>query len=84
MGRGDRRSTEERYEELSWLAKMVWDFYRSLSGQLSNPYDEAAFQAELYKNIDPDTTKSIITAYHCLNHAMQKIIPLVNFLPIFF
>ena len=60
---------------------MVWDFHRSLYGQLSKLEEEAAFQDNLYKNIEPKTAKAIIAATHHLNNAIHKIITLVNHMP---
>ena len=81
---GETASAEERYEALSWLAKMVRAFQGILSGQFSNPYDKTAFKAKLYKNIDPETAKDIIVATHCPNCAMHKIITQANSMCIFF
>ena len=81
---GETVSAEERDEALSRLAKMVWAFQRSLARQLSNPDDEAAFQAELYEKIDPETAKAIIAATHRPNRAMHEISTSVNRLPIHF
>ena len=81
---GDTVSTEYRDEALSQLVKILWAFQRSLSRQLSNPEDKAAFQAKLYKNIYPETAKVVIAAYHHLDRAMRKISNLVNRLPIHF
>ena len=61
---------------------MVWAFQRSLARQFSNPGDKAAFQAELYKNIDPETAKTIIEATCRPNGAMRDNITSVNCLPI--
>ena len=69
---------------LSLLANIVWAFKRSLSGQFSKPDDEATFQSELYKNIEPETANENIAATHCTNRAMYKIITLVNHLSIHF
>ena len=63
---------------------MVWPFKRRLAGKLSNPNNEAAFQAELYRNIDSETNKTIIAVTHIPNRAMHKIITLVNSLTIHF
>ena len=81
-GGGGWVSTKERDEELSWLSKMVWAFLRSLAGQLSNPDDEAYFQAKLYKNINPGTTKASIAATCRPNCAMHNISTSANSLPI--
>ena len=43
-----------------------------------------AFQAELYKNIDPETAKAIIAATHRPNRAMHEISTSVNHLTIYF
>ena len=56
---------------MSRLANIVWAFQRILAGQMSNLYEEAVFQAQLYKNIDPDTAKAIIAETHIPNCAMQ-------------
>ena len=61
---------------------MVWAFLRSLAGQLSNPDDEAYFQAKLYKNINPGTTKASIAATCRPNCAMHNISTSANSLPI--
>ena len=66
-------SAEDIDEELSRLTKMVWDFQRSLSRQFSNLNDEAAFQAELYENIDPETAYAIIAATHIPNSSMHEV-----------
>ena len=66
------------------LVKMVWDFHMILARQLSNPEDEAAFQAKLYKKIDPETAKAIIAATNCPNRAMYDISTSVNHPPIRF
>ena len=63
---------------------MVWDFQKIISGQFTNPDDEAAFQANIYKKIDPKTAKVIISATHHPNSAMYDIITLANSLPIMF
>ena len=73
-------STGDRDEALIRLDKMVWAFHSSLSGKFSNPENEVAFQAEPYKNIDPEDAESIIAATCCPNHAMHKISNLVNIL----
>ena len=44
-----------------------------LPGKLSNPNNNAVFQAELYQNIDPKTDKAIIAATHRPSHAMHYI-----------
>ena len=75
---GETVSSEERDETLILLVNMVWAFQRSISRQLSSPDDKAEFQAKLYKKTDPETAKSIISATHCPNHAMQKIRTSVN------
>ena len=76
--------SKERDEAFSQYAKMFWSFQRSLSGKFSNPDNEAAFLAELYKNIDPNTSKAIIAATHCTNQAMEDIITSVNCLNMHF
>ena len=68
---GDTVTAEERYEALSWLANMVWSFHRSLYGKCSIPDDDAAFQEDLYENIDPKTSKAIIAATHSHNLSMN-------------
>ena len=45
----------------------------SLARQFSNPDNKAAFQAELYENIDPETAKAVIAATRCPNCDMHKI-----------
>ena len=52
---------------------MVWDFQRIIAGKISNLEDEAAFQADLYKNIDPRTAREIIAVTNHTNRDMQKI-----------
>ena len=69
---------------MSQLDKMVCAFQRSLSGKLFDPDDEAAFRAKIYKNIDPETAKTIIAATNCPNCAMNDIITSINCLPIHF
>ena len=64
---------EDIDEALSVLANMVWVFQRILSGQFSNLDDEAAFQAELYKNIYPETARGIIAATHRHNRVIRNI-----------
>ena len=64
---------EDIDEALSVLANMVWVFQRILSGQFSNLDDEAAFQAELYKNIYPETARDIIAATHRHNRVIRNI-----------
>ena len=81
---GNTVSTKERDAVLSRLAKIIWDFQSSLYGKLSNLDNKAAFQANIYKNIDPETAKAIIAETHCPNDAMQDISTLVNRLPIIF
>ena len=66
------------------LVKMVWYFHMILARQLPNPEDEAAFQAKLYRKIDPETTKDIIVATHCPNCAMHKISTQANSLCTYF
>ena len=56
----------------------------SLYGKWSNTYNKAAFQAKLYKNIDPDNAKITIAANDNTNCAMHKIITSVSYLPIYF
>ena len=63
---------------------MVWAFQRSLYGRLDNLDDEVAFQADLYKNVDPDTSNAIITETHGPNSSMGDISTSVNCLPIHF
>ena len=63
---------------------MVWVFQRSLSEQLPNPNDETEFQSDLYKNIDPETAKSIIAETHCPNSTMHNISTLLNRIPVYF
>ena len=81
---GETVSAEDRDEVLSKLVNMVWAFWRILDRQLSNPDNEAEFKAKLYEKIDPESAKAIIAATHHPNHDMQKIITLVNHLPIHF
>ena len=81
---GETASAEEIDEALSQLANMLWDFQRRLAGKWSNPDNNAAFQAKLYKNIDPDTAKAIIEGTHHPNRAMHKIITSANCLLINF
>ena len=81
---GDTVSAEDRYEELIRLVKMVWAFQRSLAGKLSNLDEEAAFQAELYEKIDPETANAIIEETNCPNIPMHNISTSVNSLPIYF
>ena len=81
---GETVSAEEIDEALSQLDKMVRDFQRSLSGNLSNPDNKVAFQANLSKNINPDTDKAIIAETHLPNHVMHEIRTSVNCLPIHF
>ena len=50
----------------------------SLSRQISNLDDKSEFHSNLYKNIEPETAKTIIAATHCPNHAMPDIITAVN------
>ena len=76
--------SEKRDEYLSEFPKMAWDFHRNLAVKLSNPDDKAVFQADLYKMIDPETSKAIISATHHSNHAMHAIGTLVNCLLIHF
>ena len=52
---GETVRAKERDEELIQLDNMVWGFHRDIYGQLSNPDNEAEFQTDLYKNIDPET-----------------------------
>ena len=52
-----------------------------LARQFSNPDNEMAFQAKLYKNIDPNTAKVVIAATHRPNSSMHKISTSVNSLP---
>ena len=66
---GVKVSAEEIDEEFSSLLKMVWAFQRSLAEKLSNQDNEAKLQVDLYKNINPDSSKTIIAATHCPNHA---------------
>ena len=77
-------SAIERDEALSLLAKMVWVFQRIISGQLSNLDNDAAFQADLYENIDPKNSKAITAAIHHPNFAMHKISISVNRVPMHF
>ena len=49
---------------------------------MSNPDDGAAFQAELYKQIDPEPAMSIISVTHRPNCAIKDVSILVNHLPI--
>ena len=44
-----------------------------LPGKFSNPDDEAASQAEIYKKIDTETAKSIISATHHTNGTIHDI-----------
>ena len=69
---------------LSLFSKMVWAFQRSLAEKLSNQDNEAKLQVDLYKNINPDSSKTIIAATHRPNCAKHKISTLVNRLPLFF
>ena len=77
-------SGEERYEVLSKIFKMAWAFQARLAIKLSNLDNRAAFQAEIYKNIKPDTAKAIIAETCRPNHAMHNISALLNCLPIHF
>ena len=81
---GEIASNEYIYKPLILFSKMVWTFQRRLSRQFYNRDYEAEFQAELYKNIDPDTSKAIIAVTRHPYHAVHKIITSVNFLPIHF
>ena len=63
---------------------MVWAFQRSLARQLSNLDDEAAFQVDLYKNIEPGTSKTIIAETYSPIWAIHKIRTSVNRLLIHF
>ena len=81
---GETLLTEDRDEVLSRLANIVWLFKRIISILLSNPDDEAAFQAEIYKKIEPKTANAIISATNCPNRAMHDISTSVNHLPIYF
>ena len=69
---------------LSILFKMVWEFQRSLAGQLSNMDNKEEFQAKLYKNINPKSANVIIEETHLPNRDMHRIITLVYCLPIHF
>ena len=64
---------QDRDEALSLFTKMVWAFQMIVARQLSNLGDEAAFQAKLYKNIDPETVNKTIAATHRPNCAMHNI-----------
>ena len=55
-----------------------------LVGQLSNPDDEAVFQDDLYKIIDPKTTKAIVAATHHPYSNMHEIVTSVDCLTIHF
>ena len=81
---GDTVRDEDRDEALITLATRAWDFQRILSGQFSSPDDETAFQANLYRKIDPETTKDIVVATHCPNCAMHKISTQANSLCTYF
>ena len=70
---GEKVITEDRYESLIILVRMVWDFQRSLAGKLSNPDNEELFQAEIYENNNPETAKNVIAATHRPNCAIHKI-----------
>ena len=76
--------SEERDELLSRLVKIVWAFQRSLARQMSKPDNKASFQAGLYKNINPKTTKAIIAETRRPNFSMHNISTMVNCLPIHF
>ena len=73
---------EHKYEELIWLAKMLWYFQRIISVQLSKTDDEATFRAYLYKNINPETAKAVIAATHGSNRDIHKISTSANRLSI--
>ena len=77
-------SDEERDKAFSLLAKMVWVFQRIISGQFSNLDNEAAFQADLYENIDPKNSKASIAETHYPNFSMHKISISVNCLSMHF
>ena len=79
---GETAITKNIDEALSWLAKMAWYFQRNLARKLSNPDNEASFQANLYKNMNPKTAKDIIAATHHPNSAMHKISTSIENLPI--
>ena len=53
------------------MDNIVWAFQRILDGKMSNLDEEAVFQSELYKNIDPNTAKAIIAATHLPNCDMH-------------
>ena len=57
---GDTVISEERDDTLSRLVKMVWDFQIILARHLYNPDNEAVFQADLYKNINPVLPEPIL------------------------
>ena len=76
--------SEEIDEVFSRLSNMLWAFQRILAGKLSNWDDEAELQSKIYKNIFPETSKAVIVATHCPNHAMHNIITSVNRLPVHF
>ena len=80
---GETLISDKRYEVMSLLDNILWAFKNVLAGKLSNWDDEAAFQAGLYENIDPETTKAIISAIHRPNSSMQKINTSVKSLPIY-
>ena len=76
--------SEERDEVLILLARTIRAFKISLAVNLSNPDDKAAFQANLYENIDPKISKAIIAATHFLNGTIHTISTSVNCMTIFF
>ena len=49
---------------------------------MSDLDNEASFQTELYKKMNPKTANDIIAVTHHPNHSMHKIITLLNHLPI--
>ena len=62
---GETVRSEEIDDALSQLAKMVWAFHSIIAGQFSNPDYKAAFQAELYEHINPNTARAIVVATRC-------------------
>lgn len=75
---------EKRKAALKRLARSVWSFVRSLKRHLSDPADEADFQAELYEKLPQEQADAIIAAVHRPNRAMFEISCAVNDLPMHF
>ena len=70
---GETVIAEEKDEAFSRLGNALWAFKRSLDRQWYKLKNKAAFQAELYENIDPETAKAVIAATRCPNCDMHKI-----------